>query len=588
MKDQDIRKKIEIILKKAFQEAFGQEHQIFDLGFPSEIKMGDLTLSCFLIAKKLNLPPGEIAQKLQEKIPPGGIIKKVEFQGPYLNFWIDETVLFGDSIEKVEKEKDEYGNSEKGEEKKIMLEYLGPNTNKPLHLGHARNGALGMALAQILESQGFDVTKANLVNDRGIHICKSMLAWKKWGQGGTPEDDNEKGDHFVGKFYVMYNTELEKDPHLEDEIRKMLILWEAKDKATRKLWKKMNEWVYQGFQETYARFGLEFDVTYYESGTYELGKNIVQLGLDKGIFERDNNQSITFYLPEKKFGRDKNGELKKVTVIRADGTSLYITQDLGLAVKRFNDYHFDQMIYVVGKEQIFHFQCLFEILRALNFSWSRDLRHLPYGMVSLPEGKMKSREGKVVDTDDLISEVVRMAWEEVKRRDEKGGLDEKEMRKRADIIGIGAIKFYLLRFGATQDICFDPKESISFDGVTGAYCQYAYARIQSILRKAEDQKIESSNPDYGKLGTDEERILIQKIIQYPEILEKAAICLNPALVVGHIYETTRAFNQFYVSHKVADSKNEELSAARIDLIKSAAQVIRNGLSIMGIETLDRM
>jgi arginyl-tRNA synthetase len=261
---------------------------------------------------------------------------------------------------------------------------------------------------------------------------------------------------------------------------------------------------------------------------------------------------------------------------------------LGLAVKRYNDYHFDRMIYVVGQEQIFHFQSLFEILHALHYSWARDLFHLPYGMVNLPEGKMKSREGKVVDTDDLISEVVRMAWEEVKKRDEKGELAEKEIADRADIIGIGAIKFYLLRFGAMQNICFDPAESISFDGVTGPYCQYAYARIQSILRKAENEKIKIKDPDFGKLGSDDERMLVQKIIQYPEILEKAAENLNPAIVAIHIYETAKAFNQFYTVHKVADPENEPLSAARISLIKSAAQIIKNGLNILGIKTLDRM
>jgi arginyl-tRNA synthetase len=588
MKESNIRKKIEKLLENAFFEAFGQEHKDFDLGFPPEIEMGDFTLPCFILSKKLNLPPSEVAQKLQEKIPINEIIEKAKFQGPYLNLWIYNTLLFKNPIENVEKEKESYGFSQKGNKQKIILEYLGPNTNKPLHLGHARNGAIGMAIAKILGSQGYDVTKANLVNDRGIHICKSMLAWKKWGQGKTPQDENEKGDHFVGKFYVMYNTELEKNPHLEDEIREMLKLWEAKDKATRKIWKKMNDWVYEGFQETYAKFGLEFDVTYYESGIYELGKNIVQLGLEKGIFKKDGNGSLTFDLSENKFGRDENGQLKKITVIRKDGTSLYITQDLGLAVKRFNDYQFDRMIYVVGKEQIFHFQCLFEILRAFHYPWARDLHHLPYGMVSLPEGKMKSREGKVIDTDDLIAEVTRMAWEEVKKRDEKNELNDKEILTRANIIGIGSIKFYLLRFGAMQDICFDPKESISFDGVTGPYCQYAYARIQSILKKAKEEKIEINDPDYSKLGTEEERILIQKIIQYSAILEKASDTLNPSIVANHVYETARAFNQFYVTHKVAEIQNETLSAARISLIKSTARVIRSGLGLLGIQTLNRM
>jgi arginyl-tRNA synthetase len=584
----DIIRKLRKILEQAFLNAFGQTMEISDLSYPPEIKMGDFTLSCFTLAKKLSLPPTEIAQKLKENIPPNEIIQKVDFQGPYLNFFIQPEYLFGETLALLQDKKEDYGKSDWNNGQKILLEYLGPNTNKPLHLGHARNGAIGMAIARILETQGYEVIKTNLVNDRGIHICKSMLAWQKWGKGETPSETGEKGDHFIGRYYVLYNREVEKNPHLEEEIREMLQRWEAGDKKTRKLWKKMNDWVYEGFYETYARFGLEFDVTYYESSVYLSGKEIVQLGLEKRIFQKETDGAIYYHLSENKFGLNKNGQEKKVTLIRKDGTSLYITQDIGLAVKRFNDYHFNKMVYVVGQEQIFHFQCLFDILRQLNYSWARDLEHLPYGMVNLPDGKMKSREGKVVDTDDLISEMVRLAWEEIQKRNAKNSLPEKEIRERAEKIGLAAIKFELLRYGALQDICFDPNKSISFEGNTGPYCQYAYARIQSIRQKAKQEDVEIDDPDFSLLTTDDERALVQKIIQFPSIVEKAASSFNPSVIALHAYETAKVFNQFYATHKVVDKNNPALSSARMKLIGSIAQIIQNCLKLLGIETLDQM
>jgi arginyl-tRNA synthetase len=415
-----------------------------------------------------------------------------------------------------------------------------------------------------------------------------MLAWQRWGNGTTPATENEKGDHFVGKYYVRYAREAESDASLEDEIQQLLQKWEAGDPDTVALWKMMNGWVYDGFDQTYRRFGLKFDAYYYESDTYKLGKDIIQQGLEKNVFSTDTNGNTVFFLPEEEFSRDKNGELKKVTVLRADDTSLYISQDIGTAILKITDHKLDYSIYVVGSEQEYHFKCLFAILKALGYEWAANCYHLSYGMVYLPEGKMKSREGKIVDADDLVTAMITLAEAEIRRRDPEARLSEEEVKNRAEKIGVGAIKFYLLRVRPTQSINFDPAESISFDGFTGPYCQYAYARICGILEKAKSRPRNFQDPDYSLLGNAEEVQLLQKLIEFPQEVVNAVEDLNPARIAGHVFNTAKAFNQFYNKHPVLKAENEQFVDARLALIKTTAVVLKNGLNLLGVEVLENM
>ena len=395
-------------------------------------------------------------------------------------------------------------------------------------------------------------------------------------------------DHFVGNFYLRYAREAEKDPQLENEVQQMLQQWEAGDPKIVELWKMMNSWVYDGFAETYRRFGLEFDVFYYESETYKLGKDIIQQGIEKKVFSTDSHGNTVFALPEKAFGRDKGDALKKVTVLRPDGTSLYITQDIGTAILKITDHNLDYSIYVVGSEQEYHFKCLFAILEALGYEWARNCYHLSYGMVYLPEGKMKSREGKIVDADDLISEMIKLAEAEIRQRDPQGRLAEDEIKNRAEVIGVGAIKFYLLRVRPAQSINFDPAESISFDGFTGPYCQYAYARICGILEKAPPLRQQSAETDYCLLGNAEELQLLQQLSLLPGELKNAVEDFNPSKIAVYIFNTAKAFNQFYNKHPVLKAENKKLENARLGLIRAAAVVLKKGLNMMGIEVLENM
>jgi arginyl-tRNA synthetase len=415
-----------------------------------------------------------------------------------------------------------------------------------------------------------------------------MLAWQRWGNGATPESEGMKGDHFVGKYYVRYSREADKDENLENEIQQMLQKWEAGEPETIDLWKMMNGWVYDGFGATYRRFGLIFDTFYYESDTYKLGKDIIQQGLEKKALALDQNGNTVFFLPEEEFGRDKSGELKRVTVLRADETALYITQDIGTAILKITDHDLDYSIYVVGSEQEYHFKCLFSMLDALGYEWAKNCYHLSYGMVYLPEGKMKSREGKIVDADDLISEMIRLAEDEIRQRDPAGRLSEEEIKNRAEKIGVGAIKFYLLRVRPNQSINFDPAESISFDGFTGPYCQYAYARISGIREKAKSAATTLPNPDFSLLGNAEEVQLLQKLIEFPAEVQSAVADLSPSKVAGHVFNTAKAFNQFYNKHPVLQANSEPLVSARLELIKATAVVLKNGLNLLGVEVLENM
>jgi arginyl-tRNA synthetase len=586
-----VEKLKETILNKigeASEKAYGQPAQHLEVGFPPNVEMGHFAVGCFPLAKQFRKSPAEIAKNIVEQLQPDDLITGAGAAGPYINLKVSGKVLFGDVCNLIIGRDAAYGSSDMGEGRRAMVEYLAPNTNKPLHLGHLRNGALGMAVSNMYQATGHWVVKANLVNDRGVHICKSMLAWQRWGNDTTPESEAIKGDHFVGKYYVRYAQEAEKDENLENEIQQMLQKWESGDPETIALWKMMNGWVYDGFAETYRRFGLHFDVFYYESDTYKLGKDIIQQGLEKGAFSLDQNGNTVFFLPEDEFGRDKNGEPKRVTVLRSDDTSLYISQDIGTAILKITDHNLDYSIYVVGSEQEYHFKCLFAILKALGYEWAANCHHLSYGMVYLPEGKMKSREGKIVDADDLVSAMISLSEDEIRRRDPDGRLSEEEVKDRAEKIGVGAIKFYLLRVRPTQSINFDPAESISFDGFTGPYCQYAYARIYGILEKAKSVHRTFNDPNFALLGNSEEIQLLQKLIEYPQEVKSAVADLNPSRIAVHIFNTAKAFNQFYNKHPVLKAEDEQFIAARLALIKATAVVLKNGLNLLGVNVLENM
>ena len=484
MSIEHVKKHILDRIVAAGRKAFGQAPEGLAVVFPPDLQLGHFAVGCFPLAKPLRKSPAEIAKTLAAGIAADDVIQAVTAAGPYLNFTIHPKILFGDTLTEIISAGASYGDSHAGEDRRVMVEYLSPNTNKPLHLGHLRNAALGISVARLLAATGHRVVKSILINDRGVHICKSMLAWQRFGNGATPQSAGMKGDHFVGTWYVRYAIESEKDAALETHIQEMLKKWEAGDPATRGLWKRMNQWVYDGFSATYQRFGMDFDAFYYESDTYTLGKDVIAEGLRKNVFATDERGNTVYHLPETQFGLEKSGAPKKVTVLRPDGTSLYISQDIGTAILKVTQHDLDSSVYVVGSEQEHHFKCLFSMLGALGYAWAPNCYHLSYGMVYLPEGKMKSREGKVVDADDLIAGMEELAEEEIRTRDPERRLAEEEIKRRAAVIGTGAIKYYLLRVRPSQSINFDPAESISFDGFTGPYCQYAYARIHGILEKA--------------------------------------------------------------------------------------------------------
>ncbi len=575
-------------ISEACRTAFGQAAEGMEIGFPPDLQLGHLAVGCFPLSKQLRKSPAEIAKTLAAAISADEVIESAAAAGPYINFRLANRIFFGGAIDAVLAAGDRYGDAPAGRHRRVMVEYLSPNTNKPLHLGHLRNAALGISVSRMLEATGHRVVKSILINDRGVHICKSMIAWERFGNGATPASEGVKGDHFVGKWYVRYAIESEKDPTLENGIQDMLKRWEKGDPQTVDLWKRMNQWVYDGFAETYRNFGMDFDVFYYESDTYKLGKDVIAAGMGKGVFVQDERGNTVYPLPEKQFGLEKNGASKKVTVLRPDGTSLYITQDIGTAILKVTQHHLDSSVYVVGSEQEHHFKCLFSMLAALGYAWASNCYHLSYGMVYLPEGKMKSREGKVVDADDLIAGMVELAEEEIRRRDPERKLSDGEIRQRAAVIGTGAIKFYLLRVRPTQSINFDPAESISFDGFTGPYCQYAYARIFGILEKAGQRGMEDGLADPALLGNMEELLLLKMLIQFPEEVASGVAEYNPSRVAVHVFNTAKAFNQFYNKHAVLQAGSNELTAARLALIKATAVMLKRGLSLLGIDVLENM
>lgn len=488
----------------------------------------------------------------------------------------------------------------------VMIEYSSPNTNKPLHLGHVRNNLLGWSLSQIMKANGNRVIKTNIVNDRGIHICKSMLAWKRWGNGETPETSGKKGDHLIGDYYVAFdkhyreevkalNTqylaegkteeEAEKDAKenapLMQEAREMLRRWEQNDPEIRSLWQTMNTWVYAGFDETYKRLGVSFDKIYYESETYLEGKGKVEEGLSKGIFFRKEDNSVWADLT--------NEGLDHKLLLRSDGTSVYMTQDIGTADLRYKDYPIDNMIYVVGNEQNYHFQVLSILLDKLGFSWGKDLVHFSYGMVELPNGKMKSREGTVVDADELMQEMVNGAQ---KTSDEMGKLQDMsadERAKIAEMVGLGALKYFILKVDARKNMLFNPEESIDFNGNTGPFIQYTHARICSVLRKANEQgiAIPASLPNDAPLN-EKETNLIQKLSDYASVVEQAGKDYSPSGIANYCYELTKEFNQFYHDYSILKEEDNNKKIVRLVLAQNVAKVIKNGMNLLGIDVPERM
>ncbi len=480
----------------------------------------------------------------------------------------------------------------------VMIEYSSPNTNKPLHLGHVRNNLLGASLANIMQANGNKVVKTNIVNDRGIHICKSMLAWLKWGNGETPESSGKKGDHLIGDYYVAFDKhykaeveqlinqgmskeEAEVKAPLIKEAHDMLVKWEAGDPDVRALWEKMNSWVYAGFDETYKRMGVSFDKIYYESNTYIDGKKKVLEGLEKGLFYKKEDGSVWADLtPE---GLDHK------LLLRSDGTSVYMTQDIGTAQQRFNDYPIDQMIYVVGNEQNYHFQVLSILLDKLGFKWGKDLIHFSYGMVELPNGKMKSREGTVVDADDLIDEMVTTAQETSQELGKLDGLSTEEATEIARIVGMGALKYFILKVDARKNMTFNPQESIDFNGNTGPFIQYTYARIRSVLRKAEEAGIQI--PSVLKMDVqlnDKEENLVQHLADFPATITEAAKGYSPSDIANYTYDLVKEFNQFYHDFSILREENEQVKLFRLVLSANVAKVIRLAMSLLGIEVPERM
>lgn len=480
----------------------------------------------------------------------------------------------------------------------VMIEYSSPNTNKPLHLGHVRNNLLGASLANIMQANGNKVVKTNIVNDRGIHICKSMLAWLKWGNGETPESSGKKGDHLIGDYYVAFDKhykaeieelmqqgmskeEAEANAPLIKEAHEMLVKWEAGDPEVRALWEKMNSWVYAGFDETYQRMGVSFDKIYYESNTYIDGKKKVLEGLDKGLFYRKDDGSVWADLTSE--GLDHK------LLLRSDGTSVYMTQDIGTAQQRFNDYPIDQMIYVVGNEQNYHFQVLSILLDKLGFKWGKDLIHFSYGMVELPNGKMKSREGTVVDADDLMDEMVATAQETSQELGKLDGLTQVEAAEIARIVGMGALKYFILKVDARKNMTFNPQESIDFNGNTGPFIQYTYARIRSVLRKAEEAGLQIPTDLKMSIQLNEkEESLIQHLADFPATIAEAAKGYSPSDIANYTYDLVKEFNQFYHDFSILREDNEQLKLFRLALSANVAKVIRLAMSLLGIEVPERM
>jgi arginyl-tRNA synthetase len=559
---------------------------------------GDITLVVFPFVKAARKAPAQVAQEVGEKLleQGQGLIEKYNAVQGFLNLSIAQSYWL-EQLQSIA-EADNYGQLSRGEDEKplMMVEYSSPNTNKPLHLGHVRNNLLGYSIAKIQEANGWEVVKTNIVNDRGIHICKSMLAWQKFGNGETPETSGKKGDHLIGDYYVRFDVEYKaqikelmaqgmdeetakKEAPLIKEAQAMLVKWEQNDPEVRALWQKMNEWVYAGFDETYAQMGVGFDKIYYESDTYLVGKGEVERGLAKGDFYRREDGSVWADLAQ-------NG-LDEKLLLRADGTSVYMTQDIGTAKLRFQDYPINKMVYVVGNEQEYHFKVLSILLDRLGFPFGKELVHFSYGMVELPNGKMKSREGTVVDADDLMAQMIADAKEISKDKvNTLPDITEEEANEIARVVGLGALKYFILKVDPRKNMLFNPEESIDFNGNTGPFIQYTYARIQSVLRKAGENNSEF-NIQNSKLES-KELALIQRLVDYPAAVRQAGDEFSPAVIANYAYQLACDFNSFYHDHSILNEADADKRALRLLLSQTVAKVIKSAMALLGIEVPNRM
>lgn len=548
---------------------------------PPKPELGDLSFPMFQFAKLLRLAPAAIAEGVRQQLfeidaPAGG----AETAGPYLNVRLDSAAMAAETLSEVLREGDRYGVSDHFHGQKTMIEFSSPNTNKPLHLGHLRNDAIGESVARILSAGGAEVRKVNLINNRGVHICKSMLAYERFGAGTTPESTGMKGDHFVGDYYVRFAQWAKEDPSAEEQAREMLRRWEAGDEEVMRLWRTMNGWALEGIQATYRSTGIAFDALYFESDTYSAGKSEILAGLEKGLFYREEDGSVWVDLSDE--GLDKK------VLLRADGTSLYVTQDIGTVLARRKDFAFDRLIYVVASEQRHHFRVLFSVLGRLGYPWAANLHHLSYGMVNLPEGKMKSREGTVVDADDLLAELTEMAKAEIrnKEREEEVG----DVEGTAEAIALGALNYYLLQVNPVKDMVFRSEESISFTGNTGPYLQYMGTRIASVLRKFAErrERYAEGRLDPSLIERGDEWELVKLIASYPETVLRAARELSPAVITGYLYELSQTFSRYYHDTPVLHNENPDLVMTRIELIRAVLQVLRNAFRLVGIPFLEKM
>lgn len=592
----------------AVKELYGQEvaEKMVQLQKTKKEFEGNLTLVVFPFLKISRKKPDETAREIGEYIKQNcEAIADFNAVGGFLNLVIDKKAWLALLNEMNLNEK--FGEKPVTEASPlVMIEYSSPNTNKPLHLGHVRNNLLGWSLAQIMEANGNRVVKTNIVNDRGIHICKSMLAWLKFGNGETPETSGKKGDHLIGDYYVAFDKhyraevaelkakyvaegmdeeqaekKAKEESPLIKEAHEMLVKWEQNDPEVRALWKKMNDWVYAGFDETYKALGVGFDKIYYESNTYLVGKKKVEEGLAKGLFFRKDDNSVWADLTDE--GLDQK------LLLRSDGTSVYMTQDIGTAEMRFNDFPIDKMIYVVGNEQNYHFQVLSILLDRLGFKWGKELVHFSYGMVELPNGKMKSREGTVVDADDLIAAMVADAKQTSEELGKFKDMSEEERNEIARIVGLGALKYFILKVDARKNMLFNPEESIDFNGNTGPFIQYTYARIRSILRKAQAEGINIPATLAGTMPLNEKEIeLIQKLNEFGAAIEQAGKDYSPSGIANYCYELTKAFNQFYHDYSILGADTEEEKVVRLVLAQNVGKTLKNGMALLGIEVPERM
>ena len=556
---------------------------------------GNLTLVVFPFVKIARKSPEQVGEEIgKELVEHSGIVSAYNVVKGFLNLSVSDSA-WRELLAAIDAD-DHYGEKKATEDSDlVMIEYSSPNTNKPLHLGHVRNNLLGWSLSRIMEANGHNVVKTNIVNDRGIHICKSMLAWLRYGNGETPETSGKKGDHLIGDYYVAFDKhyreevkelmaqgmdeeKAKQEAPLIKEAHDMLVKWEHNDPEVRALWARMNEWVYAGFDETYKTMGVGFDKIYYESQTYLEGKEKVEEGLAKGIFYRRDDNSVW---------ADLTGEgLDEKLLLRSDGTSVYMTQDIGTAKLRYQDFPIDKMIYVVGNEQNYHFQVLSILLDKLGFKWGKDLVHFSYGMVELPNGKMKSREGTVVDADELMAAMIEDARKTSDELGKNADMTEEEKQEIARIVGLGALKYFILKVDARKNMLFNPEESIDFNGNTGPFIQYTYARIRSILRKAAELGLEAKCTD---VTLEQKEIdLIQKINEYAAVVAQAGVDYSPSGIASYCYELTKQFNQFYHDFSILNADTEEQKQFRLLLAKNVSKTIKNGMALLGIEVPERM